>query len=63
MKEIADSYRDVWGREKRIDPAVRRALERSLGPARGRAKVALKRGRCHEPGLLARGGSAWGFMV
>ncbi|HET7198128.1 MAG TPA: malto-oligosyltrehalose synthase, partial [Burkholderiales bacterium] len=63
MKEIADSYRDVWGRETRIDPAVRRALERALGPARGRTKVAIRRGRCHEPGLLERGGRAWGFMV
>src|SRR5919108_2657582 len=37
--EIAESYLDVWGHEKRIDPKTREQLERALGPARKPAKV------------------------
>ena len=69
MKEIAESYRDVWGSEKKIDPAVRQALARAIGPEpkagpeRKAAKTRMPRGRCHEPELLSRGGRVWGFMV
>src|SRR5437762_7839041 len=61
--EVAESYLDVWGREKKIDPATRKALEQALGRARKPAKVALESGRCHEPELIAQGGRLWGFMV
>src|SRR5256885_7024713 len=61
--EVAESYLDVWGNEKRIDPATREALARALGPPRKPAKVRLEAGRCHEPELLAQGGRVWGFMV
>jgi len=63
MTEIAESYLDVWGREKKIDPATREALARALGPPRKPAKVKLEPGRCHEPELLAQGGRVWGFMA
>src|SRR5258707_927681 len=58
MTEIAESYLDVWGREKKIDPATRAALARALGPPRKPAKVKLESGRCYEPELLAQGGRA-----
>ncbi|HEY5900481.1 MAG TPA: malto-oligosyltrehalose synthase [Burkholderiales bacterium] len=61
--EIAESYVDVWGREKRITPKTREALERALGPAGKPAKTNLEPGRCYEPELLAQGGRVWGFMV
>src|SRR5438067_8749141 len=61
--EVAESYLDVWGHEKRIDPETREALERSLGPKRKPAKVKLEPGRCYEPELLAQGGRIWGFAV
>src|SRR5438105_6323095 len=61
--EIAESYLDVWGREKAIDPATRKALEQALGRARKPAKLRLEAGRCYEPELLAQGGRVWGFMV
>ena len=60
---MAESYRDVWGREKRIDPETRAALAKALGPERKPAKVALEPGRCYEPELLAQGGRIWGFAV
>jgi len=63
LKEIADSYLDVWGSEKKIDPAVREALARAMGPQRKAAKIRIARGRCHQPALLERGGRVWGFMV
>src|SRR5258708_2703892 len=63
MTEIAESYLDVWGREKKIAPATRAALARALGPPRKPAKVKLESGRCYEPELLAQGGRVWGFMV
>src|SRR5258708_16611500 len=63
MTEIAESYLDVWGREKKIAPATRAALARALGPPRKPAKVKLEPGRCYEPELLAQGGRVWGFMV
>src|SRR5438034_4516108 len=61
--EVAESYLDVWGREKAIDPATRKALEQALGRARKPAKLRLEPGRCYEPELLAQGGRVWGFMV
>ena len=63
MKEIAESYLDVWGGEKKIDPAVREALARAMGPERKAAKLDIRPGRCHQPELLERGGRVWGFMV
>src|SRR5436853_1619389 len=61
--EVAESYRDVWGREKQIDPATREALARALGPRRKPARVKLEPGRCYEPELIAQGARVWGFMV
>src|SRR5690349_19896041 len=61
--EVAESYVDVWGREKRIDPETREALTRALGPQRKLAKVTLEAGRCYEPEILAQGGRIWGFAV
>ena len=61
--EVAESYLDVWGHEKRIDPETREALARSLGAERRPAKVKLEPGRCYEPELLAQGGRIWGFAV
>jgi (1->4)-alpha-D-glucan 1-alpha-D-glucosylmutase len=63
MSEIASSYLDVWQREQRLDPAVRRALERALGPRRAAKRIAAEKGACHQPELLAKGGRIWGFMV
>jgi (1->4)-alpha-D-glucan 1-alpha-D-glucosylmutase len=66
-KEIADSYLDVWGNEKKIDPAVREKLVRAMGPAPLRAdeeaQPGISPGRCHQPELLERGGRVWGFTV
>ena len=36
--EVAESYLDVWGREKRIDPETRERLAKALGPERKPAK-------------------------
>ena len=63
MKEISDSYLDVWGHEKTIDPAVREALARAMGPERKAAKARIPRGACYQPELLRHGGRVWGFMV
>ncbi len=63
MKEIADSYLDVWGNEKKIDPAVHDALARAMGPQRKAAKISIRRGRCYQPEMLERGGRVWGFTV
>jgi len=61
--EVAESYLDVWGNEKHIDPATQDALARALGPQRRPARVRLEPGRCHEPELFERGGRVWGFVV
>src|SRR5260221_3839751 len=61
--EVAESFRDVWGREKHIDPTTREALVRALGPMRKPARLKLEAGRCYEPELLSQGGRVWGFMV
>ena len=65
MSEIADSYRDVWQREQKLDPETRRALEKALGPApEGKpAAVRIERGGCYQPEILQKGGRVWGFMV
>jgi (1->4)-alpha-D-glucan 1-alpha-D-glucosylmutase len=63
MSEIAPSYVDVWQREHKLDPETRRALEAALGPRRPEKKLAIEKGACHQPELLARGGRIWGFMV
>ncbi|HET7365973.1 MAG TPA: 4-alpha-glucanotransferase, partial [Burkholderiales bacterium] len=60
---MAESYLDVWGREKRIDAETREVLAKALGPRRKPAKVKLEPGRCYEPELLAQGGRIWGFAV
>ena len=61
--EVAESYLDVWGKEKRIDAATREALQRALGRARRAARVELHGGRCYQPEMLEQGGRVWGFMV
>src|SRR5258706_4643796 len=61
--EVAESYLDVWGREKHIDPTTREALVRALGPMRKPARLKLEAGRCYEPQHLAQGGRLWGFLV
>ena len=63
MSEIAPSYVDVWQREHKLDPETRRALEAALGPRRPEKKLAIEKGACHQPELLAEGGRIWGFMV
>ncbi|HYY60289.1 MAG TPA: 4-alpha-glucanotransferase, partial [Burkholderiales bacterium] len=63
ISEVAESYLDVWGREKKIDPQTHEALAKALGPPRKPAKVKLEPGRCYEPELLAQGGRIWGFAV
>src|SRR2546423_5992634 len=65
MSEIAPRYLDVWQREQKLDPKVRRALEKALGPqAKGKPPaVHIEPGACHQPELLDKGGRVWGFMV
>jgi hypothetical protein len=42
--EIASSYLDVWGKEKRIEPDVRAALAKAMGPARKANKLQIAPG-------------------
>jgi (1->4)-alpha-D-glucan 1-alpha-D-glucosylmutase len=64
VSEILESYVDVFGREKTIDPQTRRALEKSLGRARATSRTARAvPGRCYQPQVLERGGRIWGFMT
>jgi (1->4)-alpha-D-glucan 1-alpha-D-glucosylmutase len=63
LSEVAPSYVDVWQREHRLDPETRRALEDALGPRLAPKKVAVAKGACHQPELVAKGGRIWGFMV
>src|SRR5262245_2025840 len=60
--EVASSYLDVWGRERTIEPEVRAALLKAMGPARKAGKVELEGGRCHQPEVLERQ-RLWGFMT
>jgi (1->4)-alpha-D-glucan 1-alpha-D-glucosylmutase len=64
MSEVADSYLDVWGRPREIEPETREALLRALGPARSVKKpLKIKKEKCHQPALLEGGGRVWGFTV
>ena len=63
MSEIAASYTDVWGKERKLDAQTRRALEAALGPKRKAAKLRIEKGRCYQPELLERGGRVWGLAV
>src|SRR3954465_11832588 len=64
MSEVADSYIDVWGKPKEIEPETREALLKALGPARPiRKKLKIEDTRCHQPEVLEEGGRIWGFMV
>ena len=61
MSEIAPSYLDVWQREQKIDPEVRRTLDKALGPAPARApRLRIEPGACYQPELLEKGGRVWG---
>src|SRR5574341_2348721 len=50
--EVSSSYRDVWGKERAIDAAVRAALLKAMGPARRGRKFAAVPGRCYQPEVL-----------
>ena len=63
MSEIIESYFDIWGREKKLDPAIREKLLEALGPGRKTPKFRAEPGRCYQPGMLERGGRVWGFSV
>ena len=65
MSEIADSYLDVWQREQKVDPEVRRLLEKALGPLpKGKPRaLSIQRAPCYQPELIAKGARVWGFMV
>ena len=60
--EIASSYLDVWGKEKPIDPDVRAALAKAMGPARKAKKLEIEPGHCYRPEVLEHK-RLWGFMV
>jgi (1->4)-alpha-D-glucan 1-alpha-D-glucosylmutase len=61
-EEVASSYLDVWGKEKPIEPEVRAALLKAMGPARKARAVELEAGRCYQPEMLERQ-RLWGFMT
>src|SRR4051812_27753809 len=65
MREVAESYLDVWGHPREIDPDVRAALTRALGPARAaaRKRPQVEKSRCYQPPLLDADGRVWGFTV
>ena len=65
MSEIAPSYLDVWQREQQLDPQVRRALEKALGPQpKGKPRtLRIERAPCYQPVLLEQGGRVWGLVV
>ncbi|HLS85138.1 MAG TPA: malto-oligosyltrehalose synthase [Burkholderiales bacterium] len=65
MSEIAESYVDVWGRSRTIDPQTLQSLSRALGPARPRRRAPSleKDARCYEPPIFEAGGRAWGITV
>jgi len=62
FEEIASSYLDVWGKEKRIDPEVRAALAKAMGPVRKAHKLQIPPGHCYRPEVLEQK-RLWGFMV
>jgi len=62
--EVAESYIDVWGRPRSIDPGTRAALLNALGRRRkSPERFSIEQGRCHQPAYLENGGRVWGFMV
>src|SRR5437868_2424726 len=61
--EVAETYLDVWGKERRIDPQTREALERALGRARRAAVSGVEPGPCFQPEMLEQGARLWGFTV
>src|SRR4051812_16980361 len=64
IPEVAESYLDVWGEKRVIEPATREKLLHALGdPKSSRKKLSIKKGKCHEPVALQAGGRVWGFMV
>src|SRR5574341_45451 len=60
--EVSSSYRDVWGKERAIDAAVRAALLKAMGPARRGRKFAAVPGRCYQPEVLEQR-RLWGFTI
>jgi (1->4)-alpha-D-glucan 1-alpha-D-glucosylmutase len=60
--EVADTYVDVWGRERAVEPEVRAALEKALGAQRGTKKRKIHEGPCYQPALLDKR-RVWGFTV
>ncbi len=64
VPEVAASYIDAWGKPREIDSDVRQALLEALGGARpSRRKIAMAKGRCHQPEYLEPGARVWGFTV
>lgn len=64
MSEVAESYLDVWGRERPIEPGVRAALMAALESMRlPTRKPGLEKGTCFQPALLEAGRRIWGFTV
>ena len=61
--EVADTYVDVWGRARKIDPETRRALLRALGRKRSFKSASVERQPCHLPEILSLGRRLWGFTV
>ena len=62
FEEVASSYRDVWGKERAIEPDVRDALTKAMGPEREAREVKLEGGRCYQPQILEKR-RLWGFMT
>jgi (1->4)-alpha-D-glucan 1-alpha-D-glucosylmutase len=62
FEEVAPGYLDVWGKEKAIDPEVRAALLKAMGPARKARKVELEAGRCYQP-AVSEERRLWGFTT
>ncbi len=60
--EVASSYLDVWGNQKPIEPEVRAALAKAMGPARKARALRLEGGRCYQPQILEER-RLWGFMA
>ncbi|HYD55555.1 MAG TPA: malto-oligosyltrehalose synthase [Burkholderiales bacterium] len=60
--EIAESYVDVWGETRPVEPEVRAALEKALGRPVSRKRLSVKKQRCYQPPALEHG-RIWGFTV
>ncbi len=61
-EEVASSYLDVWGKERAIDPDVRAALAKAMGPARKAGRLRLPPAKCYQPEVLGER-RLWGFMA